>query len=53
MAGPSPERRSRRLSFRRGGERYDAALWYRRDGLTMEFGGIDRSVCNSLRATAA
>src|SRR6516162_5078336 len=30
-------RRSRRLSFRHGGERYDAMLWYGRDGLSMEF----------------
>jgi 3-methylcrotonyl-CoA carboxylase alpha subunit len=27
------------LSFRDGGERYDAVLWYGRDGLSMEFGG--------------
>jgi 3-methylcrotonyl-CoA carboxylase alpha subunit len=32
-------RRSRRLSFRHGVERYDAVLWYARDGLSMEFGG--------------
>jgi 3-methylcrotonyl-CoA carboxylase alpha subunit len=32
-------RRSRRLSFRRDADRYDAILWYGRDGLTMEFGG--------------
>jgi 3-methylcrotonyl-CoA carboxylase alpha subunit len=32
-------RRSRRLSFRRGAERYDAVLWYGRDGLAMEFAG--------------
>ena len=32
-------RRSRRLSFRRNADRYDAVLWYGRDGLTMEFGG--------------
>ena len=32
-------RRSRRLSFRYGAQRYDALLWYGRDGLTMEFGG--------------
>ena len=32
-------RRSRRLSFRHGTERYDAVLWYGRDGLAMEFGG--------------
>jgi 3-methylcrotonyl-CoA carboxylase alpha subunit len=31
-------RRSRRLSFRHETERYDAALWYGRDGLAMEFG---------------
>ena len=31
--------RSRRLSFRRGAERYDAVLWYGRGGLTMEFDG--------------
>ena len=29
-------RRSRRLSFRHGADRYDVALWYGRDGLTME-----------------
>jgi len=29
-------RRSRRLSFRHGGERCDAVLWYGRDGLSME-----------------
>src|SRR5215468_6819209 len=34
-------RRSRRLSFRGGGERYDAVLWYGRDGLSMEFGGTN------------
>jgi len=34
-------RRSRRLSFRGGGERYDAVLWYGRDGLSMEFGGAN------------
>src|SRR5216683_2009965 len=34
-------RRSRRLSFRDGGERYDAVLWYGRDGLSMEFGGTN------------
>src|SRR5262249_55007668 len=32
-------RRSRRLSFRHGAERYDAVLWYTRDGLTLNFGG--------------
>jgi 3-methylcrotonyl-CoA carboxylase alpha subunit len=32
-------RRSRRLSFRQGAERYDAVLWYARDGLRLEFGG--------------
>jgi 3-methylcrotonyl-CoA carboxylase alpha subunit len=32
-------RRSRRLSFRHGADRYDATLWYARDGLSMEFGG--------------
>jgi 3-methylcrotonyl-CoA carboxylase alpha subunit len=32
-------RRSRRLSFRHGGQRYDAVLWYGRDGLAMEFDG--------------
>jgi 3-methylcrotonyl-CoA carboxylase alpha subunit len=31
--------RSRRLSFRRGAERYDAVLWYGRDGLATEFDG--------------
>jgi len=29
------------LSFRGGGERYDAVLWYGRDGLSMEFGGAN------------
>ena len=33
--------RSRRLSFRRGTERFDVALWYRRDGLTMQLHGDD------------
>lgn len=32
-------RRSRRLSFRHGAERYEAVLWYGRDGLSLEFGG--------------
>jgi len=32
-------RRSRRLSFRHGAERYDAVLWYGRGGLSLEFGG--------------
>jgi 3-methylcrotonyl-CoA carboxylase alpha subunit len=32
-------RRSRRLSFRQGAQRYDAVLWYARDGLRLEFGG--------------
>jgi 3-methylcrotonyl-CoA carboxylase alpha subunit len=32
-------RRSRRLGFRRGGERHEATLWYRRDGLALELGG--------------
>jgi len=27
------------LSFRQGAERYDAVLWYARDGLRLEFGG--------------
>src|SRR5262245_55875484 len=30
-------RRSRHLSFRLGGERYDTVLWYGRDGLSLEF----------------
>jgi 3-methylcrotonyl-CoA carboxylase alpha subunit len=30
-------RRSRRLRFREGAERYDAVLWYARDGLRLEF----------------
>jgi 3-methylcrotonyl-CoA carboxylase alpha subunit len=30
-------RRSRRLRFRRGAQRFDAVLWHDRDGLTMEF----------------
>ena len=34
-------RRSRRLSFRHGSERYDAVLWYGRDGLSMEWRGTD------------
>jgi 3-methylcrotonyl-CoA carboxylase alpha subunit len=33
-------RRSRRLSFREDTHRYDAILWYGRDGLSMEFEGI-------------
>jgi 3-methylcrotonyl-CoA carboxylase alpha subunit len=33
-------RRSRRLSFRQDTHRYDAILWYGRDGLSMEFEGI-------------
>ncbi len=33
-------RRSRRLSFREHTHRYDAILWYGRDGLSMEFEGI-------------
>jgi 3-methylcrotonyl-CoA carboxylase alpha subunit len=32
-------RHSRRLSFRHGAERYDAVLWYGRDGLNLDFGG--------------
>ena len=32
-------RRSRPLSFRQGAERYDAVLWYTRDGLSLNFGG--------------
>jgi 3-methylcrotonyl-CoA carboxylase alpha subunit len=32
-------RRNRRLSFRQGAERYDAMLWYTRDGLSLNFGG--------------
>jgi len=34
-------RRSRRLSFRYGAERYDPIIWYGRDGLTMEFGATN------------
>jgi 3-methylcrotonyl-CoA carboxylase alpha subunit len=34
-------RRSRRLSFRHGAERYDAVLWYGRDGLSMEWRGSE------------
>jgi 3-methylcrotonyl-CoA carboxylase alpha subunit len=30
-------RRSRRLGFRHGNERYDAVLWYARDGLSLEW----------------
>jgi 3-methylcrotonyl-CoA carboxylase alpha subunit len=32
-------RRSRRLAFRHGGERYDAVLWYTRDGLSLDHAG--------------
>jgi 3-methylcrotonyl-CoA carboxylase alpha subunit len=32
-------RRSRILSFRHGSERYDAVLWYTRDGLSLDYGG--------------
>jgi 3-methylcrotonyl-CoA carboxylase alpha subunit len=32
-------RRSRRLSFRRGAQRFEAVLWHGRDGLMMEFAG--------------
>jgi len=32
-------RRSRRLSFRNGSERYDAELWYDRDGLSLQWRG--------------
>jgi 3-methylcrotonyl-CoA carboxylase alpha subunit len=32
-------RRSRRMSFRHGAKRLDAVLWYRRDGLALEFDG--------------
>jgi 3-methylcrotonyl-CoA carboxylase alpha subunit len=32
-------RRSRRLSFLRGTQRFDAVLWHGRDGLAMEFAG--------------
>jgi 3-methylcrotonyl-CoA carboxylase alpha subunit len=32
-------RRSRRLSFRRGAQRFDAVLWHGCDGLTMVFAG--------------
>jgi 3-methylcrotonyl-CoA carboxylase alpha subunit len=35
-------RRSRSLSFRHGNERYEAVLWYLRDGLSLDYGG-----CNS------
>jgi 3-methylcrotonyl-CoA carboxylase alpha subunit len=34
-------RRGRRLSFRHGGERYDAALWYGRDGLHLQSDGMN------------
>jgi len=34
-------RRSRRLSFRHGAERYDGVLWYGRDGLSMESRGTN------------
>jgi 3-methylcrotonyl-CoA carboxylase alpha subunit len=34
-------RRSRRLSFRHGSERYDAVLWYGRDGLSLEWRGSE------------
>jgi 3-methylcrotonyl-CoA carboxylase alpha subunit len=33
--------RSRRLSFRHGGERYDVVLRYGRDGMAMAFGGVN------------
>jgi 3-methylcrotonyl-CoA carboxylase alpha subunit len=32
-------RRSRRLSFSHGGDRYDAVVWYARDGVSMEWRG--------------
>jgi 3-methylcrotonyl-CoA carboxylase alpha subunit len=32
-------RRSRRLAFRHGSERYDVVLWYMRDGLSLDYGG--------------
>jgi 3-methylcrotonyl-CoA carboxylase alpha subunit len=32
-------RRSRRLSFRHGADRYDAVLWYSRDGLSLDWRG--------------
>jgi 3-methylcrotonyl-CoA carboxylase alpha subunit len=32
-------RRGRRLSFQHGAERYDAVLWYARNGLSLQFGG--------------
>src|SRR5262249_28547078 len=34
-------RRSRRLSFRQGGERSDAVLWYGRGGLSLEARGVN------------
>jgi 3-methylcrotonyl-CoA carboxylase alpha subunit len=34
-------RRGRRLSFRHGGERYDAGLWYGHDGLRLQFDGAN------------
>jgi 3-methylcrotonyl-CoA carboxylase alpha subunit len=34
-------RRSRRLSFRHGEERYDAVLWYGRGGLSLEWRGTN------------
>jgi 3-methylcrotonyl-CoA carboxylase alpha subunit len=34
-------RRSHRLSFRQGAERHDAVLWYGRDRVAMESGGVE------------
>jgi len=34
-----PGRRNRRLSFSHGSDRYDAIVWYARDGLSMEWDG--------------
>jgi len=43
-------RRSRRLSFRQDTHRYDAILWYGRDGLSMEFEGTSAPLRWSERA---
>ena len=42
----------RRLGFRRGSERCDAAMWYRHDGLSLEFDGSDARL-QFVRAAAA
>jgi 3-methylcrotonyl-CoA carboxylase alpha subunit len=42
-------RRSRRLAFRHGSERYDALLWYTRDGFSLEYGGSNARLQLALR----